>query len=63
MNTTINKAVVAVLGGIVTLVGVIFGVDIASWATPEVVSAVGGLLTAVLVWAIPNKEEEPTDGQ
>lgn len=56
MNTTINKAVVAVLGGIVTLLGVIFGEDVLAWATPEVVSAIGGLLTAVLVWAIPNKD-------
>lgn len=60
MNTTINKAVVAVLGGFVTLVGVVWGEDVISWATPEVVSAIGGLITAALVYLIPNKDpEEP----
>jgi len=56
MNTTVNKAVVAVLGGILTLIGVIAGESVVSWATPEIVSAIGGLITAGLVYFIPNAE-------
>ena len=53
MVTGFDKAIVAFLGGVVTLVAA-FGVDV-SWATPELISGVGSFLTAVLVYLIPNK--------
>ncbi len=57
MNTTINKAIVSIIGGILTLLGE-FGID------PNIpdglVSAAGTMLTAVFVYLVPNKKpEEP----
>ncbi len=54
MNTEYNKAVVAILGGAVTLVAA-FGLNV-DWATPELISGIGSFITAVLVWAVPNKK-------
>lgn len=54
MNSTVNKAVVAVLGGLLTLVGE-FGVA-PEWATEGLISAVGSMVTAFFVWLVPNKE-------
>lgn len=48
-----NKAIVAFLGAMVTLAAT-FGLTV-DWATPEVIQAAGGIVTAILVWAIPNK--------
>lgn len=50
----IQKAVAAALAQIVTVMAQV-GVDV-SWATPEVISTVGGIITILLVWAIPNKD-------
>lgn len=52
MTGEYNKAIVAFLGGVVTLVAA-FGIDV-SWASPELISGVGSFLTAILVWLIPN---------
>lgn len=49
----VNKAIVAILGGVVTVAGIVFGADV-SWATPELIAAVGSVLTSFLVWRIPN---------
>lgn len=54
-----NKAIVAFLGSLVTLLAA-FGIDL-PWATPEMVSAVGGVVTTFLVWLVPNKQ--PTSAQ
>ena len=51
--TAYNKAIVAFLGAAVTLAAA-FGVSV-DWATPELISGVGGLITAVLVYLVPNK--------
>lgn len=48
-----NKAIVAFLGAMVTIAAT-FGLTV-DWATPEVIQAAGGIVTAILVWAIPNK--------
>jgi len=53
MGSSYNKAIVAILGGVVTFVAA-FGIDV-SWATPELISGAGSFLTAVLVWLVPNK--------
>ena len=50
MNTTINKAVVAILGGAATIA--------ANWGLnldPDLVNWLGVVITGVLVWAGPNK--------
>jgi len=52
--TEYNKAIVAILGGAVTLVAA-FGLNV-DWATPELISGIGSFITAVLVWAVPNKK-------
>lgn len=56
MNSTINKAVVAVLSGVLTLIGE-FGVQ-PEWANEGFISAAGTMITAGLVWLVPNKEED-----
>lgn len=53
MNTEFNKAIVALLGAVVTIAAT-FGMKV-DWATPEIISAVGGALTALLVYLVPNK--------
>lgn len=57
MSTTINKAVVAVLSGLVTL-GATFGLDLG--IGEEVIAAIGTAVGAFLVWLIPNKEADTT---
>jgi hypothetical protein len=54
MFTSVDKAIVALLGGLLTLFAA-FGIDVA-WAKPEVIQAVGALLTTFFVWAVPNKK-------
>lgn len=58
MNTTVNKAVVAFLTSLVALIGALQLADL-SWATEGLVAAVGAVVSAFLVWLIPNKEPEP----
>ena len=48
-----SKAIVAFLGAAATLAAA-FGLNV-DWATPELISGVGGLITAVLVYIVPNK--------
>jgi len=55
LNTNVNKAIVAVIGGIVTLLAQ-FGVDV-SFLTEPLIGAIGATLTAFFVWLIPNKEK------
>jgi hypothetical protein len=45
-----RKSLVAVIGAIATLAG-IYGIDV----DPELVAAVTTLLTALLVWGVPNE--------
>lgn len=54
MNTTVNKAVVAILGGVVTLAATA-GLDL-SWASDGLIQGVGTMVTAFLVWLIPNSD-------
>lgn len=46
-----SKAIAAILGGVITVLGA-FNVP-TDWATPELVSAVGAILTTVLVYVFP----------
>lgn len=51
----INKAIVSVIGGIATIATMVLGADV-SFLTPELIAAVGSIITSILVYAIPNKE-------
>ncbi len=53
MITTFDKAIVALLGAALSIAAA-FGLKV-DWATPEVLSSVGGVLTAILVYFVPNK--------
>lgn len=53
MNTTINKAIVAILGGLLTVLAT-FGLDLD--ISDELLSGSGAVLTGVLVYFVPNKE-------
>ena len=54
-----NKAIVAVLGGLVTLFAPAVPA-LADVATPEIIQSLSTLLTAVMVYAIPNIDEVTT---
>lgn len=54
MFTTVDKAIAAVLGGVITVLGMVFNVEIG--LSPEVIGSLGSLLAGLLVWAVPNKE-------
>ena len=53
MLTSIDKALVATVMGILLIVQTYTGFSL-SWVTSETVSTIIGLITPVLVWAIPN---------
>ena len=53
MITSFDKAIVALLGAVLSIAAT-FGLKV-DWATPEMISAVGGAITALLVYLIPNK--------
>ena len=54
MFTTIDKALTALVMGILFIVQTYTGFS-TSWISAEAVSTIVGLITPVLVWAIPNK--------
>ena len=54
MFTTIDKALVALIMGVLFILQTYTGFSLA-WLTPETISTIVGLITPVLVWAIPNK--------
>jgi hypothetical protein len=55
MFTSIDKALVALIMGLLFIVQTYTGVSL-SWISQETVATIVGLLTPVLVWAIPNKK-------
>jgi hypothetical protein len=55
MFTSIDKALVAAIMGILFIAQTYTGFNMA-WATPDAVATIIGLVTPVLVWAIPNKK-------
>ena len=54
MFTTIDKALVALVMGILFIVQQFTGFNL-GWISEAQVTTIIGLLTPVLVWAIPNK--------
>jgi hypothetical protein len=55
MFTSIDKALVAMIMGILFIIQTFTGFSTA-WISADAVSTIVGLLTPVLVWAIPNKQ-------
>ena len=53
MITSFDKAIVALLGSVLSIAAT-FGLNV-DWATPEIIASVGGLVTTLLVWLVPNK--------
>lgn len=54
MFTSIDKALVALIMAVIWLVNFFFGYNL-SWITQETIATIVGLLTPILVWAVPNK--------
>lgn len=55
MFTSIDKALVAAIMGLLFIIQTYTGFDL-GWIKPEAVSTIIGLLLPVLVWAVPNKK-------
>lgn len=56
MITSFDKAIVALLGALLSIAAA-FGLKV-DWATPEVITSIGGVLTALLVYVVPNKAKQ-----
>lgn len=54
MFTSIDKALVALIMGVLFIIQTYTGFSTA-WISAETVATLVGLITPVLVWAIPNK--------
>lgn len=54
MFTSIDKALVALIMATISLINFFFGYDL-GWISQDTVATIVGLLTPILVWAIPNK--------
>lgn len=58
MFTSIDKAITAIVMGVLSILSLVFGWDIQSIGlTPEALAILLQLLNPLLVWAIPNKTE------
>jgi hypothetical protein len=55
MFTSIDKALVAAIMGILFIIQTYTGLQL-PWVTPDTIATIIGLITPVLVWAIPNKK-------
>lgn len=54
MFTSMDKALVALIGALVYLASNFFGADFA-WLTPDAIQNAVTIATPILVWLIPNK--------
>jgi len=55
MFTSIDKALVALVMGLLFIIQTYTGFNL-SWISAETIATIVGLITPVLVWAIPNKK-------
>lgn len=55
MFTSIDKALIALVMGLLFIIQTYAGVNL-SWISADTVATIIGLITPVLVWAIPNKK-------
>lgn len=56
MFTSVDKALTALIMGLLFIIQTYTGFS-PPWLTPDTVATIIGLLTPVLVWAIPNKQK------
>lgn len=56
MFTSLDKAWAALIGALLTI-GAQFGLP-TEWASPELINTIGGLLTALFVYIVPNRKSE-----
>lgn len=56
MFTSIDKALAALVMGLLFIIQTYTGISFA-WLSEETVTTLIGLLTPVLVWAVPNKKK------
>ena len=54
MFTSVDKALVALIMALIWLINFFFGYNL-SWISQDTVATIVGLLTPILVWAVPNK--------
>lgn len=54
MITSIDKALVALIGALVYFASTFFGIEI-GWLTPEMIQNFVTFATPLLVWLVPNK--------
>lgn len=55
MFTSIDKALIALVMGLLFIIQTYTGFNL-SWISADTVATIIGLITPVLVWAIPNKK-------
>lgn len=55
MFTSIDKALVALIMATLWLVNYFLGLNV-GWISQDTVATIVGLITPVLVWAVPNKK-------
>lgn len=53
MFTAIDKALVALVMGLLSILNLVFGIDLG--ITPETISVIIAAITPLLVWLVPNK--------
>lgn len=53
-QTTVGKAIAAVLTGLATIAATVFAVNV-DWLSPELTVTIGSALGALLVYFVPNK--------
>lgn len=54
MSSTVNKALVAIIGGVVILANSLFNTD---WVVDEtLINSIAAVVTPVLVYLVPNKQ-------
>lgn len=54
MFSTVDKAIAAILGGLISFLAMRFGLAL-DFLTPEVINTLSVMIAGILAWAVPNK--------
>jgi hypothetical protein len=57
MLTSVDKAIAAILGGLVSFLALKFGVQV-DWMTPDLINSISIAVAGVLTYLVPNKKPE-----
>ena len=57
MFTTVDKAIAAILGGLVSFATLKWGVQL-DWLTPDLINTLSIAIAGALVYLVPNKKPE-----